>query len=53
MPPKFIFFVQILVSRDIGRGYKVMKLMESSNDEGNKSAITTDSERSDQGGRNG
>jgi len=53
MPPGFIFFVRILVSRDIGRGYKVIKLMESSNNEGNESAITTDSERSDQRGRSG
>jgi len=33
--------------------FKVMKLMESTKDEGNKSVITTDSERSDQGRRNG
>jgi len=31
----------------------LMKLMESTKDEGNESAITTDSEWSDQGGRNG
>jgi len=30
-----------------------MKLMESTKDEGNESAITTDAEWSDQGGRNG
>jgi len=30
-----------------------MKLMEITKDEGNESAITTDAEWSDQGGRNG
>jgi len=32
---------------------RVMKLMESTKDEGNESATTTDDEWSDQGGRNG